>query len=139
MASLNKVFLMGNLTRDPELRYTPGGAAVVDLGLAVNREYTSRDGQKMNDVCYVDVVAWSATAENCSKYLSKGSPVFIEGRLQLDSWPDDRLAGAGRLFGRCCEPRWFFLESTAGQRLVAKCGSSRRGPRPSAAHRGRAV
>ena len=87
MASFNKVLLMGNLTRDPEVRYTPGGQAVCDMGLAVSRKY-SVNGQDRDEVCFVDIVAWAKQAENCGKYLQKGSPVFVEGRLQYDTWED---------------------------------------------------
>ncbi len=86
MASLNRVFLIGNLTRDPELRYTPEGTAVLDLGLAVSREYTRKDDEKKIEVCFIDVVVWRRQAETCHQYLSKGSPIFVEGRLQLDQW-----------------------------------------------------
>jgi len=86
MANLNKVFLIGNLTRNPELRYTPSGVAVIDVDLATSRTYTTRAGDKKEEVCYVRVVAWGKQAETCGEYLTKGSPVFIEGRLQLDSW-----------------------------------------------------
>lgn len=86
MANLNRVFLIGNLTRDPELRYIPSGTAVANFGLATNRVYTTQDGERKEEVCFVDIVAWSRTAEACANYLSKGSPVFIEGRLQYDSW-----------------------------------------------------
>ena len=88
-ANLNKTFLIGNLTRDPELRYIPSGTAVANFGLAVNRKYTNSDGEKMDDVCFVDVVAWDKLAEVCDEYLFKGSPVFIEGRLQMDSWEQE--------------------------------------------------
>jgi len=86
MASLNKVFLIGNLTRDPDLRYTSSGTAVAKFGLAVNRKYKGQDGELKEDTCFVDIVTWGKTAENCSNYLSKGRPVFIEGRLQFSSW-----------------------------------------------------
>jgi single-strand DNA-binding protein len=86
MANLNKVFLIGNLTRDPELRYIPSGTAVANFGLATNRVYTTQDGERKEEVCFVDIVTWAKTAENCANYLSKGSPLFIEGRLQYDSW-----------------------------------------------------
>ena len=86
MANLNKVFLIGNLTRDPELRYIPSGTAVASFGLATNRIYTTQDGERKEEVCFVDIVAWSKTAENCANYLSKGSALFVEGRLQYDSW-----------------------------------------------------
>ncbi len=86
MANLNMVLLIGNLTRDPELRYIPSGTAVANFGLATNRIYTTQDGERKEEVCFVEIVVWSKTAENCANYLSKGSPVFIEGRLQFDSW-----------------------------------------------------
>lgn len=85
MASLNKVLLLGNLTRDPELRYTPSGTAVSTFGLAVNRRYKQNDEWK-DDVCFVDIVCFGKQAENCTEYLNKGSLAFIEGRLQWRSW-----------------------------------------------------
>jgi single-strand DNA-binding protein len=95
MASFNKVILLGNLTRDPEVRYTPKGSAVCDLGLAVNRQYTLDSGEKREEVTYVDVVLWARLAEIAGEYLKKGRPVFIEGRLQMDSW-DDKQTGQKR-------------------------------------------
>ena len=95
MASFNKVILLGNLTRDPEIRYTPKGSAVCDLGLAVNRQYTLDNGEKREEVTYVDVVLWARLAEIAGEYLKKGRPVFIEGRLQLDTW-DDKQSGQKR-------------------------------------------
>lgn len=86
MANLNKVFLIGNLTRDPELRYVPSGTAVANFGLATNRTYNTSSGEKKQETCFVRVVAWGRIAEVCGEYLSKGSPVFIEGRLQYRSW-----------------------------------------------------
>ena len=88
MASLNKVFLIGNLTRDPELRYTPGGAPVADLGLAINRVYTTKDGDRREEVTFIDVTTWNRQAENCCQYLKKGRPVHVEGYLKMDSWQD---------------------------------------------------
>lgn len=88
MASLNKVFLMGNLTRDPELRRIPSGTTVSTLGLAVNESYTSRNGDKVERTLFIDVDVWDRQAETCQQFLSKGSPVFIEGRLLLDKWQD---------------------------------------------------
>ncbi|MBI3466525.1 MAG: single-stranded DNA-binding protein, partial [Planctomycetes bacterium] len=88
MASLNRVFLIGNLTRDPELRYIPSGTAVTDFGLAVNQNWTGKDGQKHEDVVFVDVTLWARQAELACEYLTKGRSVFIEGRLQLDQWQD---------------------------------------------------
>jgi single-strand DNA-binding protein len=90
MATLNKVFLMGRLTRDPELRYTPQGMPVTDLGLAVNREFTpSGGGERRKDTLFVDVTLWKKQAEVVCQYLKKGQPIFIEGRLQMDSWEKD--------------------------------------------------
>ena len=95
MASFNKVILLGNLTRDPEVRYTPKGSAVADLGIAVNRQYTLENGEKREEVTFVDVTFWGRTAEVAGEYLKKGRPVFIEGRLQLDTW-DDKQSGQKR-------------------------------------------
>lgn len=95
MASFNKVLLLGNLTRDPEVRYTPKGSAVCDLGVAVNRVYTTDSGEKREEATFVDVTLWGRTAEIAGEYLKKGRPVFIEGRLQLDSW-DDKQTGQKR-------------------------------------------
>jgi single-strand DNA-binding protein len=85
-ASLNKVLLIGNLTRDPELRYVPSGTAVATFTIAVNRVYTSQAGEKKEEVSFIKIVVWGRRAEVCGEYLSKGSPVFIEGRLQSRSW-----------------------------------------------------
>lgn len=87
MASFNKVILMGNLTRDPEMRYTPSGTAVVNFGVAVNRRYRQGDEQK-EEVCFVDISAFSRQAEIANEYLKKGSPVLLEGRLQFRTWDD---------------------------------------------------
>src|SRR6266481_5070533 len=95
MANLNKVYLMGNLTRDPEIRYTPKGTAVADAGIAINRIYKGEDGEKKEDVTFVDITFWGRQAEIAQEYLRKGRPVFIEGRLQLDTW-DDRQTGQKR-------------------------------------------
>lgn len=95
MASYNKVMLMGNLTRDPEVRYTPKGSAVAELGLAISRKYTTGGGEQKEDVTFVDVTLWSKLAELAGQYLKKGNPVFIEGRLQLESW-EDKQSGQKR-------------------------------------------
>src|SRR3989337_3677957 len=86
MASLNKVFLIGNLTRAPELRYPPSGTAVSDLRLAVNRAYTTQSGEKRQETYFLTVVVWGKQAENCGEYLDKGSPILVEGRLQTREW-----------------------------------------------------
>ncbi len=86
MASLNKVLLIGNLTKDPELRYTPNGVAVVNLRIAVNRRFRDKSGELKEDTCFITVTTWDRQAEICNQYLSKGRPVFVEGRLQSRSW-----------------------------------------------------
>ncbi len=88
MSSLNKVYLIGNLTRDPEIRHTAKGMAVSDLSMAINSTYKAQDGTEREETVFLDVVTWGRQAETCGQYLSKGSPVFVEGRLQLDQWED---------------------------------------------------
>src|SRR5215208_4702060 len=95
MANLNKVFLMGRLTRDPELRYTPNGAAVTDLPLAINRTYTTKDGDRREETLFVDVTVWNRQAETCCQYLKKGRAVHVEGFLKTESW-DDKTTGEKR-------------------------------------------
>lgn len=87
-ASLNKVLLMGNLTREPELRYTPGtNSAVCEFGIAINRRFI-QNGQEKDETCFLDIVVWGKQAESCSRFLQKGSSVFIEGRLVYDTWTE---------------------------------------------------
>jgi single-strand DNA-binding protein len=86
MADLNRVILAGRLTRDPEVRYTPSGTAVSDLGFAVSDNYKNKQGELVEQVCFVDIVVWGRQAETCGEYLRKGSPALIEGRLQFDQW-----------------------------------------------------
>ena len=94
MASFNKVLLMGNLTRDPELRYTSGGTAVASFGLAINRKF--KQGEEWKDeVCFVDITVWAKQGENCAEYLNKGSQAFIEGRLNYQTW-EDKQSGQQR-------------------------------------------
>jgi single-strand DNA-binding protein len=88
MASYNKVLLMGNLTRDPEVRYTPKGTAIANVGLAVNRRWTTDTGEQKEEVTFIDIEVWGRQAETVGQYLSKGKPLFVEGRLKLDSWED---------------------------------------------------
>jgi single-strand DNA-binding protein len=88
MPSFNKVILMGNLTRDPELRYTPKGMAIAKIGLAVNRRWKSESGEMKEEVTFVDVDAFGKTAETIAQYLKKGRPLLMEGRLKLDTWED---------------------------------------------------
>jgi len=89
MASYNKVLLMGNLTKDPELRYTPQGTAVANLRMAVNRKYRNKDQELKEEVCFITAVVWNKQAETCNQYLHKGSSVFVEGRLQSRNWEDN--------------------------------------------------
>lgn len=89
MATLNKVFLIGNLTRDPEVRYLPSGKAVADIRMAINNKYKLASGEDREEVCFVNVVVWGKQAETCGQYLSKGSPLLVEGRLQYDEWEKD--------------------------------------------------
>ncbi len=86
MASFNKILLMGNLTRDPQLSYTPSQTAVVDFGLATNRRWTAQDGSQRDETCFVDCRAFGRMAENINKFFRKGKPIFVEGRLSFDSW-----------------------------------------------------
>ena len=88
MANLNKVMLIGNLTRDPELRVTPKGTAICTFSLAVNRKFRDESGADREEVTYVDIEAWGKSGENISKYCTKGRPLFVEGRLRLDQWED---------------------------------------------------
>jgi single-strand DNA-binding protein len=95
MANLNKVMLIGNLTRDPELRYTPSGKAVADISIAINRVWVNDAGQKQEDTTFVDVTLWGRQAELAQQYLTKGRGAYIEGRLQMDTW-DDKETGKKR-------------------------------------------
>src|SRR6516165_2392329 len=122
MANLNRVLLIGNLTRDPEVRYTPKGTAVADIGLAVNRVYSAEDGEKKEETTFVDVTLWGRQAEVAGQYLKKGRPVFIEGRLQLDSW-DDKQTGQKRSRLRVIAENLQFLGSR-GEGEPAGTGAS---------------
>ncbi|MBK9138063.1 MAG: single-stranded DNA-binding protein [Verrucomicrobia bacterium] len=113
MASFNKVILAGNLTRDPDLRYTPKGMAIAKLGLAINRNWTGEDGQKREEVTYVDVDAFGKQAEVIGQYLRKGRPVLIEGRLKLDQW-DDKQTGQKRSRLGVVLESFSFLDSNRG-------------------------
>jgi len=114
MANFNKVLLIGNLTRDPELRYTPAGTAVVNLRLAVNRRYKDRNGEFKDEACFLTVVVWNKQAETCNQYLKKGSSVFIEGLLQSRSW-EDAASGKTRSVVEVRAERVQFLGSPGGR------------------------
>lgn len=110
MASLNRVLIIGNLTRDPELRHTSGGSAVCKLGVAINRRFTTSGGEQREETCFVDVDIWGRQAEACGRYLNKGAQVFVEGRLQMDEW-QDRETGRKRSRLRINGERVQFLDS----------------------------
>src|SRR3954447_3834658 len=141
MASFNKVILIGNLTRDPEVRYTPKGTAVAEIGLAVNRVYTTDSGEKREEATFVDVTLWGRTAEIAGEYLKKGRPVFIEGRLQLDTW-DDKQSGQKRsklrVVGEAMQllgsrPGGAAGETSSDEERPARAGAARTSPPPKAA------
>lgn len=111
MAGFNKVFLMGNLTRDPQLSYTPNQTAVVDFGLATNRKWTSKDGERREETCFVDCRAFGRMAENINKYLTKGRPIFMEGRLTFENWTAQD--GTKRSRHRVTVENFQFLPGTA--------------------------
>ena len=114
MASFNKVILMGNLTRDPEMRYTPSGTAIAKLGLAVNRVWRDTEGQQKEETTFVDVDAFGKQAETLGQYMQKGRPILIEGRLKLDQWEDKNTGQNRSRLGVVLE-RFTFIGSSAGQ------------------------
>lgn len=129
MASLNRVFLIGNLTRDPEVRYTPSGTAVSDLRMAVSRRFRTGGGEDREETCYVNVTVWARQAETCGQYLSKGSPLLVEGRLKYDEWEKEgqknsRLSVVGERVQFLGAPR-----SGAGFRDRREDGPEREPPR----------
>ena len=131
MASFNKVILVGNLTRDPELRYTPKGTAIAKVGLAVNRVWTNEAGEKKEEVTFVDVDAFGRTAEVISQYLKKGRPILVEGRLKLDQW-DDKQTGQKRSRLGVILENFQFLDSGRGGDGGGGGGGGSRSPAPSA-------
>jgi single-strand DNA-binding protein len=117
MAGFNKIFLLGNLTRDPQLSYTPNQTAVVDFGLATNRRWTSQDGNQRQETCFVDCRAFGRQAENINKFLTKGRAVFIEGRLSFESWTAQD--GTKRSRHRVTVENFQFLPAAGGQEAPA--------------------
>ena len=113
MANFNKVLLMGNLTRDPELRYTPKGTAVATIGVAVNRRWKDEAGQQREETTFVDVDAFGRTAENIGQYFKKGRPIFIEGRLRFHSW-EDKQSGQKRSKLTVTAENFQFMDSQRG-------------------------
>src|ERR1043165_4480031 len=128
MASFNKVILVGNLTRDPELRYTPKGMAIAKIGIAVNRVWTNEAGEKKEEVTFVDVDVFGRTAENVSQYMRKGRPILIEGRLKLDQWDDKQTGQKRSRLGVVAETVQFLGSPGEGGGSPAP-----RAPRPAAA------
>ncbi|HVU08773.1 MAG TPA: single-stranded DNA-binding protein [Verrucomicrobiae bacterium] len=129
MASFNKVILVGNLTRDPELRYTPKGTAVAKIGLAVNRVWTSESGEKKEEVTFVDVDVFGRTAENVGQYMRKGRPILIEGRLRLEQWDDKQTGQKRQRLSVVAETVQFLGSPTGGSEGGAPAA---RAPRPAA-------
>jgi single-strand DNA-binding protein len=114
MPNLNKVMLMGNLTRDPELRYTPNNTAVANLGMAINRTWFNKQtNEKQEETTFVDLEAWGRTAEVLNQYLKKGRPLYVEGRLKLDQW-QDKESGANRSKLKIVVETFEFLDSRTG-------------------------
>ena len=113
MADLNKVFLMGRLTFDPELRRTPSGTAVTELRMATSRSWAGRDGERREETLFIDVTVWDRQAENCCQYLRKGSAIHVEGSLKMDTW-DDKTTGEKRSKIRVHADRVQFLDSRRG-------------------------
>lgn len=111
--NFNKVFLMGNLTRDPELRHTPSNQPVANIGLAINRRYRTAGGESREETTFVDCEAWGRTAETMAQYLQKGRPVFVEGRLKLDTW-QDRDSGQNRSKLKVVIDNFQFIDSKGG-------------------------
>lgn len=141
MPNLNKVMLMGNLTRDPEIKYTPKGTAIANFGMAINRNYSTEGGEKREEVTFIDIEAFGRTAEIIGEYFKKGRPIFIEGRLKLDTW-DDKQTGQKKSKLRVVADSFEFLgsreggpgggggggESSEGGRPEARAASSFRKP-----------
>lgn len=140
MPSFNKVILMGNLTRDPELRYTPKGTAVAKIGMAINRHWKDENGNQKEDVTFVDVDAFGRQAEVISQYLKKGRPILVEGRLKLDQWDDKQTNQKRSRLGVVLES-FQFLDSGGTQAPSPRPsptggeGGPKGGPIPADAHR----
>ncbi|HNQ74647.1 MAG TPA: single-stranded DNA-binding protein [Verrucomicrobiota bacterium] len=126
MASFNKVILVGNLTRDPDLRYTPKGTAIAKIGLAVNRVWTNEAGERKEEVTFVDVDIFGRTAENVGKYMRKGRPILIEGRLRLDQWDDKQTGQKKSRLGVVAETVQFLGSPGGGGAGEGEEGGSRR-------------
>lgn len=113
MSSFNKVIILGNLTRDPSLSFTPNQTAVVDFGMATNRKWTAQDGSQREEICFVDCRAFGKTAENINKFFKKGQPIFVEGRLSFDQWTGQD--GVKKSKHRVTVDHFTFLPNGAGK------------------------
>src|SRR5580658_1693528 len=133
MASFNKVILVGNLTRDPELRYTPKGTAIAKVGLAVNRVWTNEAGEKKEEVTFVDVDIFGRTAENVGQYMRKGRPMLVEGRLKLDQWDDKQTGQKKSRLGVVAETVQFLGSPGGGEGGGGGAAPAARPARPSSA------
>jgi single-strand DNA-binding protein len=133
MASFNKVVLVGNLTRDPELRYTPKGTAIAKIGLAVNRVWTNEAGEKKEEVTFVDVDVFGRTAENVGQYMRKGRPILVEGRLKLDQWDDKQTGQKKSKLGVVAENVQFLGSSKDGESGGGGAPAAPRAARPAPA------
>ena len=130
MASFNKVILMGNLTRDPEMRYTPSGTAIAKLGLAVNRVWRDTEGQQKEETTFVDVDAFGKQAETLGQYMQKGRPILVEGRLKLDQWEDKNTGQNRSRLGVVLE-RFTFVGGGGGQAGGGDAAPQQSAPPPS--------
>jgi single-strand DNA-binding protein len=130
MANFNKVILAGNLTRDPELRYTPKGTAIARIGLAINRTWTSETGEKKEEVTFVDVDAFGKTAETIGQYFKKGRPILMEGRLRYETWDDKQTNQKRSKLGVVLESFQFMDSGRSGDAASAPAASR---PRPASA------
>ena len=133
MNSVNHVMVLGNLTRDPELRYTPKGMAIAKVGLAINRNWTSEGGEKKEEVTFVDVDIFGRTAENVAQYMKKGRPIMIEGRLRLDQWDDKQTGQKRSRLGVVAETVQFLGSPTGGGGDGGEAAPRRSAPAASAA------
>ena len=130
MAAVNRVFLMGNLTRDPELRKTPSGMSVSDLGLAVSEKYKNKEGKIVESTCFADIVVWGRQAETCCEFLTKGSQVMVEGQLQLDQWQTESGEKRNRLRIRADRVQFLGKLRKQGDKAASN-GDSQPPPAPS--------
>lgn len=136
MASFNKVILVGNLTRDPELRYTPKGTAIAKIGIAVNRVWTNEAGEKKEEVTFVDVDVFGRTAENVGQYMRKGRPILVEGRLRLDQWDDKQTGQKKSKLGVVAETVQFLGSAGGGEGGAPAPARPQRAAAPAAAPAG---